>query len=94
MIVTQLEAKVEPENSDILKASFDKALQDLPSAIEHSYLVQDKTDSDIWRVITVWKSREALQEYRQSVDTPDGIVMFRQAGAEPSLSMSQVVSHT
>lgn len=94
MIITQLEGRVSPEKSDMLKAAFDKALNQLPSAIEQSYLVQDRTDNDVWRVITIWKSREALQSYRQSVETPEGIVMFREAGTEPALSISEVVRHT
>ena len=94
MVITQLEAKVSPEKSDILKSAFDRSLQHLPSAIEQSYLVQDRTDHDVWRVITIWKSREALQSYRESVETPEGILMFRAAGAEPALTISDVVMRT
>ena len=94
MIVTQLEGRVSPEKTDILTTAFDKALKDLPSALEYSYLVQDSTDKEIWRVITVWKSREALLSYRESIDTPEGILMFRAAGTEPTLTISEVVRHT
>ena len=94
MIFTQLEAKVSPDKTQILKTAFEKALEQLPPAIEQSYLVQDKTDNDVWRVITIWKSQEALQSYRQTVETPEGILMFREAGAEPTLSMSNVIHHT
>jgi quinol monooxygenase YgiN len=94
MIITQLEGKVTSEKWDMLKATFDKALQHLPSAIKHSYLVQDKTDNDVWRVITVWHSREALQNYRQSVETPEGILMFRAVGVEPTLSIGDVIKST
>jgi quinol monooxygenase YgiN len=90
MRITQLEGKVSSEKWDMLKATFNKALQDVPSAIKHSYLVQDKTDSDVWRVITVWRSRDALQIYRQSVETPEGVLMFRAAGTEPALTISGV----
>lgn len=94
MIVTQLEAKVSPKNSDLLKSAFGKALQNLPSEIEKSYLVQDRNDNDVWRVITIWKSQDALQSYRQSVETPEGVLMFREVGAEPTLTISDVVRHT
>jgi quinol monooxygenase YgiN len=94
MIITQLEAKVSPEKAGILKAAFNRSLQQLPSAIEQSYLVQDTTDHDVWRVITIWKNREALQSYRQSVETPEGILMFRAAGAEPTLTIFDVISHS
>ncbi len=90
MIITQLEGKVTSGKWNMLKASFDKALENMPSAIKHSYLVQDKTDSDVWRVITIWHSREALRNYRESVETPEGVLMFRAAGTEPTLTISEV----
>jgi quinol monooxygenase YgiN len=90
MIITQLEGKVSSEKLDMLKSIFNKALQDIPSAIKYSYLAQDKTDAGVWRVITVWHSREALQNYRQSVETPEGVLMFRAAGTEPTLTISEV----
>jgi quinol monooxygenase YgiN len=94
MVITQLEARVAPEKTNILKAAFDRGVQHMPSAIEQSYLVQDRTDQEIWRVITVWKSREALQGYRQSVETPEGVLMFQEAGAEPALTISDVIGHS
>ena len=94
MIVTQLEARVSPEKTNSLKAAFDRGVQHLPAAIEQSYLVQDRTDQDVWRVITIWKSQEALQGYRKSVETPEGILMFREVGAEPTLTMSEVIMHS
>lgn len=90
MIITQLEGKVTLEKRDILKATFDKALENMPSAIKHSYLAQDKTDTDVWRVITIWHSQEALKDYRESVETPEGVLMFRAAGTEPTLTISEV----
>ena len=94
MIITQLEARVSPEKLNALQAAFDRGVQHLPAAIEQSFLVQDRTDQDVWRVITIWKSQEALQGYRQSVETPEGIVMFREVGAEPTLTISEVVRHS
>ena len=94
MILTQLEAKVSPAEWERLNAAFDRGLEQLPSAIEYSYLVQDRADGEVWRVITIWKSWEALQGYRQSVETPEGILMFREAGAEPALSIFEVVGHS
>jgi heme-degrading monooxygenase HmoA len=41
-------------------------------------------------VVTVWASQEALDAYRTSVETPEGVRMFRAAGAEPSLKVFDV----
>jgi hypothetical protein len=93
LIITQLEGTVPSDQWDTLKQAFEKAAQQLPSAIEHSYLIQDRGSRDTWRVLTVWKSWEALQDYRATVETPGGMLMFQAAGAEPSLSIGDVVEH-
>ena len=38
----------------------------------------------------IWRSREALEEYRRSVSTPTGIAMFQSVGAEPMVSVWSV----
>lgn len=91
MILTQLEAQVSPEQWDTLKQAFHEAGQQLPSAIDRSFLIQDEAKRDTWRILTVWHSRQALQAYRESVETPGGVLMFRAAGAEPSLSIYEVI---
>jgi hypothetical protein len=40
----------------------------------------------------LWTSREALMAMRQQGGTPAGVLMFRAAGAEPSLSVYEVAS--
>lgn len=91
MIITMLEARVHEEQISGLVDSFD-AHGELPPAIVESFLIRE-FDSDLWRIVTVWKSREALDEYRTSVDTPGGVLIFRSAGAEPSLTVSEVSAH-
>lgn len=91
MIITMLEARVHEEQISGLVDSFD-ASGELPPAIVESFLIRE-FDSDLWRIVTVWKSREALDEYRTSVDTPGGVLIFRSAGAEPSLTVSEVSAH-
>ena len=93
MIVTQLEGNVPSDQWDALKQAFHKAGQQLPSAIDHSYLIQNQDSKNIWRILTIWKSRQALQDYRASIDTPGGVLIFRAAGAEPTLSISEVLEH-
>lgn len=41
--------------------------------------------------MTSWQSREGLQEYRESVATPEGVLVFRAVGAEPTLAIFDVV---
>lgn len=93
MFITQLEGKVSPDQWDNLKQAFHDAGKQLPSAIDRSYLIQDESEHEIWRILTVWHSREALKDYRATVDTPGGILIFRAAGTDPRLSMYDVAVH-
>jgi heme-degrading monooxygenase HmoA len=91
MILTQLEGRVSEVQWDELKKAFDRASQELPPAILHSYLLQEETEKEVWRVVTIWQSRQALEAYRASVETPGGVLMFRAAGTEPTLFVYEVV---
>jgi hypothetical protein len=92
MVVTMLEARVDEEMISGLVDSFNASGDSLPSPIVESFLIRER-NSDIWRIVTVWESQEALDGYRTSVDTPEGVLMFRAAGTEPSLSISEVSAH-
>ncbi len=56
----------------------------------HTFLVQSAADPELWRGISIWKSRAALDEYRLSVAVPGGVRFFRSVGAEPTLSIFEV----
>jgi quinol monooxygenase YgiN len=91
--MTILEAQVDLQHADTLEQAFRATSAQLPPQIAHSFLVRDAADPTVWRIVTVWRSREALDEYRRSVDAPGGVRMFRAAGAEPALSIWEVASH-
>ena len=92
MLVTMLEAEVTDENARELVASFEAETDSLPTAIRETFLLRE-SGGDRWRLVTVWESREALDGYRASVETPGGVVMFRSAGAEPMLTIFEVAAH-
>ena len=87
--MTVLEGRVEPEKSAELKRQYDSGTP-LPPQMLRTFLVQSSSDPLLWRVISIWRSQAALEEYRRSVATPKGITMFRAAGAEPSVSVWDV----
>jgi quinol monooxygenase YgiN len=90
MIMTVLEARVAREHWRRLQRAFERELRQLPAQLVQTLLVQSADDPALWRVLTIWRSREALAEYRHSVEVPAGIVMFQSAGAEPTLSIFEV----
>lgn len=90
MVVTMLEAEVDPaREADLVKAYRDTVGDDLPARLIETLLLHE-AGSTIWRIVTVWRSRAELDEYRASGVTPAGVVIFRAAGAEPALKIFEV----
>jgi hypothetical protein len=90
MVMTILEAHVAPEKWAALEQSFKTASEQLPPQISLSFLVQGSADQNMWRLVTLWHSPEALEDYRQSVETAGGVLMFRAVEVEPTLSIFDV----
>lgn len=92
MVMTILEAHVAPDQWQTLQERFSSG-PTLPPQMVETFMAQSASDPTLWRAITVWRSREALDEYRRSVETPGGVLFFRAAGAEPVLSIFEIASH-
>ena len=93
MIVTILEANLEPGREPDLEAAYAAAVSagSRPAGLVRSELVRDSQDATRWRIQTWWQSREALVAMRSTGVPPAGILMFRAAGAEPKTSIFEVV---
>jgi hypothetical protein len=89
-VITILEAHVEEMNWSVLQNDFKMRTVELPPQMLQTFLLQDSADLTLWRIMSVWKSRDALNEMRNSGETPTGILMFRNVGAEPKLSIHNV----
>ena len=90
MLMTILEAHVLDEKQEILRQIYRENITQPPPGLVRTYLVQSAADPSLWRILTVWQSREVLDEMRRQ-GTPGGVLMFRSAGAEPELSIMDIV---
>ena len=92
MVLTVLEASVAPDRVDDLRRAFEETrTTPQPPFIVRSFLLQSDRDPSVWRIMTVFRSREELEAMRASGQTPRGVAMFREAGAEPTFALFQVV---
>ena len=92
MVVTMLEARISDDQAAVLIDEYGGALTALPPVISETFLLHAE-ESDMWRIVTVWASRDALDQYRASVETPEAVRLFRSAGAEPALTVFEVAAH-
>jgi quinol monooxygenase YgiN len=90
MVITILEAQVGTEKWTAFQTDFKNRTAQLPPQMVQTFQLQDSADRTLWRILSVWRSREALDEMRNSGETPEGVVMFRNVGAEPRLSIWNV----
>ena len=93
MVITILEAQVAPGKAAILEAAYKQAIERLDAGMRETFLLRDSKDSSVWRILTVWESRDALEAMRQSGQTPRGVLIFRAADAEPILSVFDVAAY-
>jgi len=93
MTITILEAHVAPDREVALQAAYGEAAHGpFPRGLVQSTLSRVTNDRTSWRIETIWESPEALAAMRNS-GTPRGIQIFRAAGAEPTISILEVVAN-
>ena len=91
MILTVLEARIAPERSADLQDGYRAlAARTRPAGLISSQLLRASADPELWRIETVWRDRQALDAMRTQ-GVPAGVVLFREAGTEPTLSLFEVV---
>ncbi len=93
MVMTVLEAQVETDKTSALQEAYQEGIRQLDAGIVKTFLVQASREPSTWRILTLWENRAALDAMRASGETPRGVLMFRAAGAEPTLSVFDVVAH-
>ncbi len=92
MVITSLDAQVAPDKWKALEQAYKEAIHELDRGIVQTFLLQNTKDPNQWEIRTVWESREALDEMRNSGQTPRGVLIFRAAGVEPTLYVYKVVA--
>jgi hypothetical protein len=93
MVITMVEGLVDPDRVSDLRAAFSEGSDDLPPAIVESFLLRAE-GTHAWRIASVWRSREELDSYRSSVETPGAFAIFRAAGVEPTLTVFEVAARS
>lgn len=90
MVMTVLEAHIPAERWGEIEQGFASLNGNQPSALVKSYLVQGSADPTLWRLVGIWHSLAALDEYRNSVGTAGGVQLMRSLGAEPTMTLLEI----
>jgi hypothetical protein len=93
MVMTIVEGHLGDDKGADLEQTFARETADpsrLPVGLVESMLTHSTSDPTLWRILTVWESIEVLREMRRTNPVPAAIMMFRAAGAEPTVSIFEV----
>jgi hypothetical protein len=93
LAITVLEASVAADRTSDLECVYLERTAQVPSDIIGLFLVRDTGDARVFRIITVWVNREALERMRSSGVKPTDVQIFEAVGATPTLSVFDVVVH-
>jgi hypothetical protein len=89
-VLTILEAHVPTDRQADLRGAYGSVAREaFPPGLLRSTLLQATNDRTLWRIETLWESRETLDAMR-GTGTPRGVQIFHAAGAEPTLTVLDV----
>ena len=94
MVITVLRAEVDADRIGDLQSAYREAVRGhLPSGLAETFLARDAGQPSTFEIVSVWRSRAALEAMRAAGGTPKGVQIFRSVGAAPELSILDVVEH-
>ena len=90
-VITILTARVSEDQWQTLKAAYQRIVAEkMPIKPVRSFLVQNKKEPTGWQIITEWQDMETLNKMRESGGVPAGVRIFKEAGADPALSIFEI----
>lgn len=90
-VLTEVAARVSRDRETDLQAGFARLLeQALPDGLLRTELLQGPDGH--WRIHTLWRDREALQAMRAGGEPPAAPRLFREVGADPTLTIFDVTA--
>jgi heme-degrading monooxygenase HmoA len=61
-----------------------------PPGWKRSMLLRDTKEQGLYRISTLWETREALDAMRKSTSVPVAIALFRNVGVEPDVRIFEI----
>ncbi len=90
-VMTVVEGKIPKTKTQEFLAMYASVKdQTKPPGWKRSMLLHDTTEQGLYRISTLWDSREALDQMRKNTKVPFAVQIFRTHGAEPNVRIFEV----
>jgi hypothetical protein len=86
-------AKVQLRQWEAFTRAFTHVMKYRPDGIVQSILTQDSHDLELWRIMTVWESAEALDVHYRSDTCMPGAYVFHLISVVPIATVSDVAAY-
>lgn len=90
MVAAVFEAELDAGQAADLARLMDEGRATRPEGVLTATLL---FDGSVARLVAVWESRAALERYLATADVPRGEELMRKVGAEPAMSIVDVLEH-
>jgi hypothetical protein len=87
-VVTMVSARIAPDRVPMVTGPFSAAVRAGMPERRQTWLLRG--EGDVWRIVTIWRSREDLDAYLASVDEPFAIRLMRSAGGTPEVEILEI----
>ena len=94
-IITFVKGKIPLEKTKEFEDEYLKLIKQekFPEGLIKSNLLKNKNEEGVYKIETIWKSFEAIEEMR-SQEKPASIVLFEKFGVSPSVEMYEISEST
>ena len=92
--LTVIEGRVPSSKAKKLEVSYRELKNNggIPKGIIKSYLSRDSGDSENYKLVTLWESKKVFEKYRDSVEIPKGIELFKKLGINARMTLFEVAA--
>lgn len=93
-VMTIVEGRVPASRAAEFENAYAALKKDAPvEGLVRSSLLRSSDKPDIYRIETVWESREALDRMRSSTQVPKAVELFRNVGASPHVEIYEILEN-
>jgi quinol monooxygenase YgiN len=95
-MITILEGVVSGERWEKLEEAYRDAVRKIPQDLIQTFLIRDIKDPNLWRIISVWRSKSDYEKNIESTGLYATCVdVFRNVGVEPTRRKFDIIArHT
>jgi hypothetical protein len=92
-VITVISASIDSGREDDLRAAYEAVIHEkLPEGLLATALLRG--DNNAWQIASLWRDHAALDAMRTASGAPAAPRVFREAGAEPTVALFDVVLGT